>query len=194
LLPGARGHHDADRPGWRRCGAAFILRSTQPQARQLTSMAPPSPARQRLAILAAAVPALLLSAKLFHVLFEPLAGANREWVGKGAIMRSDTAKRTPLEQQRVYGAVRTALIGYGAAAYAYFFFRAEPGSAHGLVLSGIALQLLLVLARALIKRYAPDRASATQGMLVLELAGDGVTVLLFALATLGAITKGLGDL
>ncbi len=68
------------------------------------------------------------------------------------------------ERHHVYGAVRTALIGYGVAAYALFFFRAEPGpappafggweSAPGFVLSGLALQLLLVVARALIKRYA----------------------------------------
>jgi len=69
------------RTGLAGAGAApplfFVRRGLK---RQLTSMEQPSPARQRLAILAAAVPALLLSAKLFHVLFEPLAGANRQWV------------------------------------------------------------------------------------------------------------------
>ena len=117
-------------------------------------------------------------------------------------MRPETAERTPLERQRVYGAVRTALISYGVAAYTYVVLRAEPApqalgssaSASGFVLSGVALQLLLVVARALIKRYVADRTLATQSMIVLELIGDGVTVLLFALATLGAITKAAGDL
>lgn len=41
--------------------------------------AAPSAARKRAAILAAALPALLLSGQFFHVLFDPLAGGNRQW-------------------------------------------------------------------------------------------------------------------
>jgi hypothetical protein len=94
-------------------------------------------------------------------------------------------------------AVRTILITYGIAAYTYLLpssgVSGAPGassvtaSAHSLVLVGLGLQLLLVGARVLIKRYVPDRDSALQGFGVLALIGDGVTVLLFALGTLGAI-------
>jgi hypothetical protein len=99
--------------------------------------------------------------------------------------------------------VRTALIGYGVAAYAFFQVSASSGaasqavgywgSARGLVLIGIGLQLILLLARALTKRYVADSASVTQIMGILEIIADGVTVLLFALATLGPITRAAYD-
>jgi hypothetical protein len=66
-------------------------------------------------------------------------------------------------------------------------------SAQVLVLGGLGLQVLLFAVRVLIKRYAPDRSSAVQGFMVLELIGDGVTVLLFALGTFGAIMHGTDD-
>ncbi len=66
-------------------------------------------------------------------------------------------------------------------------------SAQVVVLGGLGLQLLLFVVRLLIKRYAPDRTSAVQGFMVLELIGDGVTVLLFALGTFGAIMHGADD-
>jgi len=107
-------------------------------------------------------------------------------------------RRTP-GKDRVYGAVRTALIGYGVAALTYFQVSASSGtasqaagywgSARGLVLIGIGLQLILMLARALTKRYVADSASATQIMSILEIVADGVTVLLFAMATLGPMTR-----
>jgi len=111
----------------------------------------------------------------------------------------ETDQRRTLEKDRVHGAVRTALIGYGVAAFAYFQFGSSPGiasqavgywgSARGFVLLGIGLQLILLVARALIKRYVPDGASATQIMSVCEIIADGATVLLFAMATLGSMTR-----
>lgn len=108
-------------------------------------------------------------------------------------------QRSPLEQHRLYGAVRTILITYGIAAYTFLLSRFDMhdaprvlggiASAHSLVLLGLGLQLLLLGARALIKRYAPDRDSALQGFNVLGNIGDGVTVLLFALGTFGAIAR-----
>jgi hypothetical protein len=102
-------------------------------------------------------------------------------------------------KDRVYGAVRTALIGYGVAAFSYFQVSASSGtasqalgnwgSARGFVLLGIGLQLILMLARALTKRYVADEASAAQIMGICEIIGDGATVLLFAMATLGPITR-----
>jgi hypothetical protein len=44
-----------------------------------------------------------------------------------------------------------------------------------------------MVARALIERSVADRELATQTLTVVELIGDGATVLLFALSTLGAI-------
>jgi len=102
------------------------------------------------------------------------------------------------EQRRSYGALRTALITYGAAAFTYLLTRPGSadearafgvgGSASTFVLGGLVLQVLLVAARALIKRLATDRPIAAQAFMTLELIGDGVTVLLFALATPGAVT------
>jgi hypothetical protein len=110
----------------------------------------------------------------------------------------------PLDSGRVHGAIRTALITYGVAVFTYLFTRHDSGasaevlgsgvSARFVVLGGIVLQLLLIAVRALIKRYAPDRSSAVQGFMILELIGDGVTVLLFALGTFGAIMHGTDDI
>lgn len=114
-----------------------------------------------------------------------------------------STRRSALEQQRLVGVVRTTLITYGVAACTYFFAR-HPGSstegvdgmglAQALALGGLALQLLLVVARLLIKRYGPDQTAVVEGYIILELIGDGVTVLLFALSTLGAIMSGAGDI
>ncbi|MGE0876412.1 MAG: hypothetical protein AB7O31_17250 [Burkholderiales bacterium] len=46
----------------------------------------PSPTRQRLAILVAAVPALLLAAQFAHVLVAPLAGNNRQWAVDAVVL------------------------------------------------------------------------------------------------------------
>jgi hypothetical protein len=107
-------------------------------------------------------------------------------------------------QDRVYGAVRTALIGYGTAAFAFLepvsLSGAAPqasgilGNPRAVVLLGVGLQVLLMLARTLIKRYAPDWAESPRHMLILETVADGATVFLFAAATLGAITGSAADL
>jgi hypothetical protein len=107
-------------------------------------------------------------------------------------------------QERLYGAVRTALIGYGAAAFAFLdpvsLSGAAPqaagilGNPRAVVLLGVGLQILLMVARALIKRYATDWAESPRHMLILETVADGATVLLFTAGTLGPITFGAADL
>ena len=107
--------------------------------------------------------------------------------------------RTPFGQQRSYGVIRSALIGYGVAAWTLLFSRSSAlgsapggeasGSAQTLVLGGLALQVLLIAARALIKHRAPESEAAAQGLMILELVADGVTVFLFAWATLGAVIQ-----
>jgi hypothetical protein len=106
-------------------------------------------------------------------------------------------QRSPVEQQRLYGAVRTILISYGLAAFV--FLSSLPGSgdeprlpgiaapAQGLVVLGLGAQMLLIVVRLLIKRLISDRTSVIQAFIIIELIGDGVTVMLFALGTLGAI-------
>ena len=109
--------------------------------------------------------------------------------------------RSPFDQDRIYGVIRSALIGYGVAAFTYLFSRssaleavnAGQASAQSLVLSGLALQVLLIGARALIKRRVPESETATQGLMSLELVADGITVLLFAIATMGAMIQASGN-
>lgn len=96
-----------------------------------------------------------------------------------------------------YGAARTALITYGIAAYTYLLARPGPAdatkafglgaSAASFVLSGLALQVLMIAARLMIKRVITDQQMAAQALDIIELVADGITVLLFAMATLGAI-------
>jgi hypothetical protein len=105
---------------------------------------------------------------------------------------------TPAQDRRA-GALRTALIGYGVAAFSYLLARPGSageakalgfgGSASTFLLTGLGLQAFLIVARLVMKRLVPDRAVAGQLFLILELIGDGVTVLLFALATFGAIQQ-----
>src|SRR5262245_36601907 len=107
-------------------------------------------------------------------------------------------------QDRRYGAVRTALISYGIAAYTYLIARPGPAdaakafgvgaSAAAFVLSGLGLQIVMIAARLLIKRTMRDQDNAAQALGIVELIADGVTVLLFAMATLGAITSAPEDL
>jgi hypothetical protein len=99
---------------------------------------------------------------------------------------------SPDEQLRRFGVVRTALIGYGIVAFGYLFARPGPGPDDGtssltFVAAGIGLQLALLAAGVVVRRHAPDGATATRVMFVLELVADGITVLLFALATLRAV-------
>jgi hypothetical protein len=99
--------------------------------------------------------------------------------------------------QRLLGALRTGLIGYGIAGYYYFVMgpgsqgKAETlgggGSPSSFLLGGVGLQILLIVIHALIKRTVPDEGLAAQARWTAELVADGVTVLLFALATFGGI-------
>ena len=111
--------------------------------------------------------------------------------------------RSPFDQQRAFGVIRSALIGYGVAAFTYLFSRSSAfgsataaqasGSAQTLVLGGLALQVLLICAHALIKHRAPESETAAQALMILELVADGITVLLFAMATLGTIIQASGN-
>lgn len=108
--------------------------------------------------------------------------------------------------QRVYDAVRGAIITYGIAAYTYFVPRlgADPAES-GLVaniprmlIGGIALQLCALAGRAIVARVdrgrAPDFQPSPALASTLTLVVDGVTVLLFALATYGGILRVAGVL
>ena len=96
-----------------------------------------------------------------------------------------------------YGAARALIIGYGVLALGLLQSSLAPaeapqalggfGSSQSLLLAGLALQLLLMAARAFVRRHAADEALRAQGMEMVGLAGDAVTVLLFALGTFGAI-------
>lgn len=104
-------------------------------------------------------------------------------------------RQSPFARERSYGALRTLLISYGVAAFAFLSSRAADAptalgtatSAQDLVVIGLAAQLLLVAARWLLRRRLSDRTAIAQATMALEIVGDGVTVLLFALATLGPI-------
>jgi hypothetical protein len=107
-------------------------------------------------------------------------------------------------QRRLYGAIRTVLISYGIAAYTLVLpsfglgdgARAVAGiaSPQTLMLIGLGMQIILLAARWLIKRHVADSAAALQAFDVLNVIGDGVTVLLFALGTFGAIMPAMEDI
>jgi hypothetical protein len=84
-------------------------------------------------------------------------------------------------EMRHYGAVRSALIGYGVLAFTFF-----PPT-RTLMLWGVGVQIAVILIRQLIQRRVSDPAVASTALGVLELVADGATVALFAVATLGGI-------
>lgn len=90
---------------------------------------------------------------------------------------------------RTLTAVRTALIGYGALALGFILPAHAGEGARMLVWWGIGIQIALILARHALSVQArsSNLGEETRAHLesVIELVGDGVTVLLFALATLG---------
>jgi hypothetical protein len=98
-------------------------------------------------------------------------------------------------QDVVYGAVRTALIGYGVGAFTMLLARVQgaPPLSQNLFLLGVALQCVLIALRWLIRRRL-DAALAPQALLVLETIGDGATLLLFALATFGGVAAYTAEL
>lgn len=92
--------------------------------------------------------------------------------------------------------MRTALIGYGIVAYGYLVARpVEPAGASGTtyLLSGVGVQILLAVVRALVKRRVTDPSIARQAMLIIELVGDAVTVFLFALGAFNATVRAPDD-
>lgn len=98
--------------------------------------------------------------------------------------RSDSSIR----QDQLYGAVRTALIGYGILAFTLLSGQmASAGSSSiDLLLWGVGVQVALVIARRLIMRLLAGEICA-QALLLLELIGDAASVLLFAIATFSAV-------
>ena len=91
---------------------------------------------------------------------------------------SETRARIPS-----YGALRSTLIGYGVLAFTFF-----PPT-RTLMLWGVGIQVVLMIARKLVERQVRDPAIAAQALMLLELLGDGATVLLFAIATFGGILR-----
>jgi hypothetical protein len=91
-----------------------------------------------------------------------------------------------------YGAFRTALIGYGVALFGFLFTRsgiheAPENPAEELLLGGLALQVAVLAVRWMVKGEGRE-----QILDVVELIADGVTVLLFALATFQGISRFVG--
>jgi type IV secretory pathway TrbD component len=96
----------------------------------------------------------------------------------------------------VYGTLRTAIIGYGVAAFSWLFTKrgiiedplaAEASStARLLFASGIACQVLAFVLRLWIKRTSGSEDGAN-AMALIELLADGATVLIFAVATFRGI-------
>jgi hypothetical protein len=80
-------------------------------------------------------------------------------------------------------ALRSALIGYGVLAFTFF------APSRTLVLWGLISQVIAIVLRWLIERRVRDPAVAGQALMVVELLADGVTVALFAIATLGGIMR-----
>ncbi len=88
-----------------------------------------------------------------------------------------------MSEMRSVGALRSTLIGIGVLAFTFF-----PPT-RTLMLWGVGVQIAVILARVLIERRVSDPAIAGQALGVVELLGDGVTVALFAIATLGGIMQ-----
>ena len=90
------------------------------------------------------------------------------------------------ERLRVHGLLRSAIIGYGIAAY----WLLAPASAAGagyryMLLIGIGVQLGVLVARKLVSALPS---------FIFELFADGITVLLFAAATYGSLLRYVGEL
>jgi hypothetical protein len=86
-------------------------------------------------------------------------------------------------ETRSVGALRSTLIGFGVLAFTFF-----PPT-RTLMLWGVCVQIAVILGRMVIQHRLRDPEIAGQALNVLELIGDGVTVALFAIATLGGIMQ-----
>jgi hypothetical protein len=107
---------------------------------------------------------------------------------------------TNYDHLRLQTSVRGAIIGYGILAYAFLVPAPVVAgvapfqfSARTLLALGVGLQLLVLAGRALARRYETRRGLEEQisplVVFVLELVADGVTVLLFVLATYGPLVQ-----
>jgi hypothetical protein len=88
-----------------------------------------------------------------------------------------------MSEIRRFAGLRSALIAYGVLAFTFF----PPTRA--LMLWGVGVQIAVIVVRQLIERQVRDPAMAGTALMVLELVADGVTVALFAIATLGGIMR-----
>lgn len=111
----------------------------------------------------------------------------------GSADRAVTRARSSV---RAISLVRTALIGYGTVALSVLFARSglQAPVPLGLVAAGIGLQLIVVFARARTRGKPEDTSDRDKVIDTLELLGNGITVLLFAIATLGAVTRSAAPL
>jgi hypothetical protein len=117
------------------------------------------------------------------------------------------SEKSPYEQMRRHGAIRSALIAYGLGAFVYFLPQPRPTAdgesslvtatgALQMLLVGVGLQIITFAIRRIVTRY--ERKHGIEGFLsplalfIFELVVDGVTVMLFALATFRGITS-VGD-
>jgi len=82
---------------------------------------------------------------------------------------------------RSFAGLRSALIGYGVLAFTFF------APTRTLMLWGVGAQIAVIVARKVVERQVRDPAIGGQALMLIELLGDGATVALFAIATLGGI-------
>ena len=112
----------------------------------------------------------------------------------------------PERTLRLSGLARSTLIGYGVAVFTWLFSRQMPadadhassGSAGGMLAAGLGVQLVLFLIQRWAAHYdrnhGPDDAISPVVMYSCEILLDGVTVLLFAIATFSGIAQFTSDI
>lgn len=91
--------------------------------------------------------------------------------------------------------IRTTLITYGVAGLSWLLSRSGIeaqalggfASARTLFTIGVVVQIVLGMAHWLLRRRIGDAEAATRSSSIVDLIGDGATVFLFALGTLGAV-------
>ena len=88
-----------------------------------------------------------------------------------------------MSEKRSVAVLRSTLISFGVLVFTFF-----PPT-RTLMLWGVCVQIAVILGRMVIEHRLRDPAIAGQALTVLELLGDGVTVALFAIATLGGIMQ-----
>jgi hypothetical protein len=88
-----------------------------------------------------------------------------------------------MSETRSVTALRSTLIGFGVLAFTFF-----PPT-RTLMVWGVVAQVAVIVVRMLIERRVSDPAIAEQALTLVELIGDGITVALFAIATLGGIMQ-----